>query len=281
MPGTELAASLSKQCVYAAAHGQGLNYKAIRRYADAQIVTWASVGVRGHYTEFGNWPLPTDWHGMAQQCAEQLAATVLSSVSSPSPVALRNVELKLHDCNVDFAVWCNDEYVNGSPGSIGGALVHEKHGSSQGLRNGSQVSSSASCHHCLAGWYGDAKDARFDRDKRTFTLIDGAAGFQVSSPSCIDLAILSAALSVLGRQSMSEIQSKSLALTGYVEYLLSQIQDEMGEAVGAPPLIFITPRDVRQRGAQHSLQFSDGETLDAVMQKLDQEGIVYDGNKPD
>ncbi|OAA67724.1 Kynureninase [Akanthomyces lecanii RCEF 1005] len=80
---------------------------------------------------------------------------------------------------------------------------------------------------------------------------------------------------------MSEIRCKSLALTAYAEYLLDQILDEMRRTDGAAPFTLTTPRDVRQRGAQLSLQFSDGETLDAVMQELEQEGILCDGNRPD
>lgn len=55
----------------------------------------------------------------------------------------------------------------------------------------------------------------------------------------------------------------------------------MRATVDAAPFTFITPRDVRQRGAQLSLQFSDGETLDAAMQELEEEGILCDGNRLD
>ena len=37
--------------------------------------------------------------------------------------AVGNVELKLHDWNVDFAVWCTYKYMNSGPGNIGGAFV--------------------------------------------------------------------------------------------------------------------------------------------------------------
>lgn len=37
----------------------------------------------------------------------------------------------------------------------------------------------------------------------------------------------------------------------------------------------------KQRGAQLSLQFFDGETLDAVMHRMEQEGILCEGNRPD
>src|SRR5262249_32497207 len=39
-----------------------------------------------------------------------------------------NIPLRLHDWQVDFAVWCNYKYLNGGPGAIGGCFVHETHG---------------------------------------------------------------------------------------------------------------------------------------------------------
>jgi kynureninase len=41
--------------------------------------------------------------------------------------AAGNVELHLHDWDVDFACWCTYKYLNSGPGAIGGAFIHEKH----------------------------------------------------------------------------------------------------------------------------------------------------------
>ena len=39
--------------------------------------------------------------------------------------AVGNIELQLHDWNVDFAAWCSYKYLNAGPGGIGGIFVHK------------------------------------------------------------------------------------------------------------------------------------------------------------
>lgn len=41
--------------------------------------------------------------------------------------AVGNVELSLHEWEVDFACWCSYKYLNASPGGISGCFVHEKY----------------------------------------------------------------------------------------------------------------------------------------------------------
>jgi kynureninase len=76
--------------------------------------------------------------------------------------AAGNVELKLHDWDVDFAVWCNYKYLNSGPGVIGAVFVHEKHG---------RVDMHAAQREDqyrprLCGWWGSDKKTRFDMDNR-------------------------------------------------------------------------------------------------------------------
>lgn len=72
--------------------------------------------------------------------------------------AVGNVELKLHDWDVDFAAWCNYKYMNSGPGAIGGLFVHEKHGRVDMDR---QKEGREGFRPRLTGWWGGDKAIRF------------------------------------------------------------------------------------------------------------------------
>src|SRR2546423_11888307 len=59
--------------------------------------------------------------------------------------AAGNIELKMHDWDVDFAVWCSYKYLNGGPGAVGGAFIHERHAHAFDLPR-------------FAGWWGHDKE---------------------------------------------------------------------------------------------------------------------------
>jgi len=71
--------------------------------------------------------------------------------------AVGNVDLKLHDWDVDFAAWCNYKYINGGPGVMAGLFVHEKHG----RVDMDKADGEEPFRHRLAGWWGGDKETRF------------------------------------------------------------------------------------------------------------------------
>ncbi len=198
-----------------------------------------------------------------------------------------NVELRLHDWDVDFAMWCTYKYINAGPGAIAGAFVHERHGAVERDAAAADADAHGSAFRFrprLAGWYGGDKSVRFAMAK-TFQPTPGASGFQVSNPSALDLAALSAALAVFNTTTMAALRSKSLLLTAYAEHLLDQLlaAAAAGEAAGqdAEPLFrIITPRAPAERGAQLSLLLRNG-ILDKLSGALKDAGVVCDQRKPD
>src|SRR5947209_3108179 len=147
--------------------------------------------------------------------------------------AAGNVVLKLHEWDVDFAVWCSYKYLNGGPGAVGGCFVHEKHGRNQDLLR-------------LAGWWGNDPATRFRMHlEPRFVPKPGADGWQVSNPPILAMAPLRASLALFDAATMPALRAKSERLTGYLQYLLDRL----------PPGRFeiITPRDPAARGCQLSI----------------------------
>lgn len=206
--------------------------------------------------------------------------------------AVGNVPLKLHDWNVDFAAWCNYKYMNGGPGVIGGAFVHERHGKvtkasdSTGAQSqiGDDAPASTDFHPTgkdgliyrprLSGWWGNDKSSRFRMDNN-FVPIPGASGFQVSNPSAMDMTSVLASLDVFSLTSIDDLRARSLRLTAYLEARL--LRWEGGEQ---PPYKIITPSNPAERGAQLSVLLNPG-LLETVQAYIEENGVVVDERKPD
>ena len=110
--------------------------------------------------------------------------------------------------------------------------------------------------------------------------IPGAAGFQLSNPSALDLTAVIASLEIFALTSMGELREKSVALTNYLEDLLLHSPfAEKREEDGLPYRI-ITPSNTAERGAQLSLLLKPG-LLEGVMQILEEAGVVVDERRPD
>ena len=89
--------------------------------------------------------------------------------------AVGNAPLKLHDWNVDFAVWCCYKYLNSGPGTIGGCFVH---GRLTGVpQEDGKVIETGKDLKRLAGWWGQEQDSRFTM-LDSFNPMPGASGFR-------------------------------------------------------------------------------------------------------
>jgi kynureninase len=168
-----------------------------------------------------------------------------------------NLLFHLHDDGPDFAVWCSYKYLNGGPGAVGGAFVHERHRGADLPR--------------FAGWWGHDKATRFEMGP-TFASIPGAEGFQLSNPPILQLAALRASLEIFDRAGMAAVRHKSERLTGYLESLLRELPHSR--------LRVVTPGPEVGRGAQLSLRVSEG-TGRRILARLEDAGVVCDYREPD
>ncbi|MBL8270012.1 kynureninase [Steroidobacter sp.] len=174
--------------------------------------------------------------------------------------AIGNVPLRLHDWDVDFAVWCSYKYLNSGPGAIGGCYVHERHARSLDLPR-------------FAGWWGHDKDSRFQMPAE-FRPIPGAEGWQLSNPPILAAAPLLASLPLFDSAGMDQLRAKSLRLTGYLEALL--------QARLANALSIITPSDPEARGCQLSIRLRRSPTAArATFDSLSAQGVFCDWREPD
>jgi kynureninase len=172
--------------------------------------------------------------------------------------AIGNVPLQLHKDQVDFAVWCSYKYLNSGPGGVAGAFVHERHANDSSLPR-------------LAGWWGHHEKDRFQM-KKGFIPMPGADGWQLSNFPVLSGAALLASLQVLEKAGIKNLRKKSVLLTGYLEFLLNQIDNSNTS------FRIITPDDSTQRGCQLSiLMHQNGKS---VFQKLTRAGIIADWREP-
>lgn len=104
----------------------------------------------------------------------------------------------------------------------------------------------------------------------------GAAGFQLSNPSAIDLAAVVASLQIFNQTTMTQLRQKSMRLTKFLEDLLTS-PDVAGRE---PRYSIITPKDPSARGAQLSIRLQPG-LLETVLEVLERNGVVVDERKPD
>jgi kynureninase len=171
--------------------------------------------------------------------------------------AAGNLDLHMHDWNVDFAAWCSYKYLNGGPGAVAGAFIHERHANSFDAPR-------------FAGWWGHDKETRFLMGP-DFKPIPGAEGWQISNPPILQMAALRASLEIFEDAGMPALVEKSRKLTGYLEYLLDQITNDR--------ISVITPRDPHQRGCQLSIRVKDSDR--SLHEKLISRGISADWREPD
>ncbi len=173
--------------------------------------------------------------------------------------AAGNIELHLHDWNVDFAAWCSYKYMNSGPGNASGCFVHEKHHTTNLPR--------------FAGWWGHNKERRFKMEPQ-FDPVHGADGWQVSNLPILSLAPYLASVEMFAEVGMEKLIKKRNQLTAYLEFILHEIDAELDGA----EFEIITPSNQEERACQLSV-FLHGQGR-SLFDYLMQNGVITDWREP-
>lgn len=127
--------------------------------------------------------------------------------------AAGNIELELHNWQVDFACWGTGNYLNSGPGGISGTFIHERH----------------SKDPIVAHFFG----------------LDNKS---MPTAPILSLAAHKSAVDLFDEIGMSALTHKSRKLTGYLEFIIEELNNN-----GTHELEIITPRGEKQRGCQLSI----------------------------
>jgi kynureninase len=173
--------------------------------------------------------------------------------------AAGNIELHLHDWQVDFAAWCSYKYMNSGPGNASGCFIHEKHHSKSELPR-------------FAGWWGHNKERRFKMEQK-FDPIQGADGWQISNLPVLSLAPYLASVELFAEIGMEALIQKRNQITSYLEFVLRQIDQEVNGNFE-----IITPSNPSERGCQLSV-FLHGEGR-SLFDYLMKNGVIIDWREP-
>ncbi|MDG2261072.1 MAG: kynureninase [Actinomycetota bacterium] len=173
--------------------------------------------------------------------------------------AAGNIEIDLHDWDVDFAAWCTYKYLNSGPGGVAGAFVHRRHVTDQSLPK-------------FLGWWGTNQATRFEMATE-FDAIDSVESWQLSNAPVLPMATLRASLDIIDKAGgMPALRAKSERQIGYFDRRLSEA---LGDRVTN-----ITPVALQERGCQYALRVTNGEGR-RVFAELEAARVLCDWREPD
>jgi kynureninase len=155
--------------------------------------------------------------------------------------------------NADFAVGCGYKYLNGGPGAPAFIYVAPR------------IANSTS--QPIQGWHGHAHPFEFSRS------YEPAAGINrmlVGTPPVLSMTALSAALDVFSGVTITQLRTKSLALSTFFYELAEEQLISRGFAI-------VSERDSAKRGSHVALSHSNGYS---IVRALIERGVIGDFRRP-
>ncbi|GMN05739.1 kynureninase [Croceitalea sp. MTPC5] len=170
--------------------------------------------------------------------------------------AAGNIELDLHNWDVDFAAWCSYKYMNSGPGNASGVFIHERHLNRKDIPR-------------FEGWWGTKKETRFLM-KPEFEPMENADAWQLSNAPILAVAPYLASLALFEEVGMPALLKKQKLLTAYLEFILNEVDKQVESTFE-----IITPKE---RGCQLSV-FLHGQGK-SLFDYLMKNGVITDWREP-
>lgn len=173
--------------------------------------------------------------------------------------AAGNIQLDLHEWDVDFAAWCSYKYMNSGPGNASGCFINEKY---HGLNDLPR----------FEGWWGHNKKRRFLMEPNFQPEPDSNA-WQISNAPILALAPYLASVEMFDEVGMPALIEKRNKIVSYLEFILHEIDREV-----EGNFEIITPSNQKERGTQLSV-FLHGEGKELFRYLMDN-GVITDWREP-
>ncbi len=165
---------------------------------------------------------------------------------------------KFHEWGVDYALWCNYKYINGSTGAIAGLYVHRKHfNETPGLPT----------------WWGNSPSNRFEFNAEwtpTGNASSWHLGSNLGTGFCV--APVYASSKMIVEAGLDRIREKSLKATGYLMYLVDELlsKEPNNYSVG-------NPREAERRGGHVAVEHDEAKRISMA---LTDRGVLPDFRPP-
>ena len=163
------------------------------------------------------------------------------------------VPLDVTEADADFAVGCGYKYLNGGPGAPAFIYVAPR------------IADSTS--QPIQGWHGHAHPFEFDRH---YEPARGVERMLAGTPPVLSMVALSTALDVFGDVTMSQLRTKSLALSTLFYTLADEHLTPRGFAVESE-------RDPAKRGSHVAISHAHAYS---IVRALIERGVIGDFRRP-
>jgi kynureninase len=173
--------------------------------------------------------------------------------------AAGNIDLQLHDWEVDFAAWCSYKYLNSGPGNVSTVFIHEKQIKKKPFR--------------LSAWWGHKLKNRFVLQDK-FEPIHTAEGWQLSNAPVLGMSVYRNSIELFDEIGMPKLIAKRNRLTAYLESAIK----EYNKLKSTNNFKIITPGKPEERGSQLSVFIENNGEY--IYDYLKSNGVFLDWREP-